>query len=136
MLRAAVYGLGRWGNRLLESVATSDKIRVTTGISRDPSRHGELAARAGIAIVSSYAKVLKDPAIDAVILATPHSQHCSQVVQAAAAGKHVFVEKPFTLTRKTAERAVDACRQAGVTLALGFNRRFSPSFSKQSHPCA
>jgi predicted dehydrogenase len=72
--------------------------------------------------------VLEDSAIDAVILTTPHSQHCSQVVQAAAAGKHVFVEKPFTLTRKTAERAIDACRQADVTLALGFNRRFSPAF--------
>jgi predicted dehydrogenase len=128
MLRAAIYGLGRWGNRLLESVLESDKIRITTGISRDPSRHAELAERTGIRIVKSYASVLKNPQIDAVVLATPHSQHCAQVVQAAAAGKHVFVEKPFTLTRKTAERAVDACREAGVTLALGFNRRFSPAF--------
>jgi predicted dehydrogenase len=128
MLRATIDWLGRWGNRLLESVRESDKIRITTGISRDPSRHAELAQRAGIRIVKSYASVLKNPEIDAVVLATPHSQHCAQVVQAAAAGKHVFVEKPFTLTRKTAERAVDACREAGVTLALGFNRRFSPAF--------
>jgi predicted dehydrogenase len=128
MLRVAIYGLGRWGNRLLESVRESDKVRVTTGISRDPARHAELATRTGIKIVSSYANVLKDSNIDAVLLATPHSQHCAQVVQAAAAGKHVFVEKPFTLTRKTAERAIDACRQAGITLALGFNRRFSPAF--------
>jgi predicted dehydrogenase len=128
MLRVAIYGLGRWGNRLLESVRESDKVRVTTAISRDPARHAELAARTGIKIVSSYARVLKDPDIDAVILATPHSQHCKQVEQAAAAGKHVFVEKPFTLTRKTAERAIDACKQAGITLALGFNRRFAPSF--------
>jgi predicted dehydrogenase len=128
MIRAAIYGLGRWGNRLLDSVRDSDKIRVTTGISRDPSRHAELAARSGIEIVSSYARVLKNPQIDAVILTTPHSQHCAQVVQAAAAGKHVFVEKPFTLTRKSAERAIDACRKADVTLALGFNRRFSPAF--------
>ena len=128
MLRVAIYGLGRWGNRLLDSVRESDKIRVTTAISRDPARHAELAQRTGIRIVTSYARVLKDPEVDAVLLATPHSQHCAQVVQAAAAGKHVFVEKPFTLTRKTAERAVEACRAAGVTLALGFNRRFSPAF--------
>src|SRR5690606_18510306 len=128
MLRAAIYGLGRWGNRLLESVGSSPKIRFTTGISRDPSRHAELAARTGIEIVASYANVLRNPDIDAVVLATPHTQHCAQVVQAAKAGKHVFVEKPFTLTRKTAERAVDACRQAGVTLGLGFNRRYAPSF--------
>jgi predicted dehydrogenase len=128
MVRAAIYGLGRWGSRLLESVRDSGEIRITTGISRDPSRHTELAQRAGIRIVKSYAGVLKNPEIDAVILATPHSQHCAQVVQAAAAGKHVFVEKPFTLTRKSAERAIDACRQANVTLALGFNRRFAPAF--------
>jgi predicted dehydrogenase len=128
MLRVAIYGLGRWGTRLLESVRESDKVRVTAAISRDPARHADLAQRTGIRIVSSYARVLKDPEIDAVLLATPHSQHCAQVVQAAAAGKHVFVEKPFTLTRKTAERAIEACRKAGVTLALGFNRRFSPAF--------
>lgn len=128
MIRAAIYGLGRWGNRLLDSVRDSAAIRITTGVSRDPSRHADLAQRHGIDVVSSYAKVLKDPAIDAVILATPHSQHAQQIVQAARAGKHVFVEKPFTLTRASAEKAIDACKEAGVTLVLGFNRRFAPSF--------
>ncbi len=128
MIRAAIYGLGRWGNRLLESVQSSDRIRFTTGISRDPSRHADLAARAGIRIVTSYADVLQDPQIDAVVLATPHSQHVEQVTQAAAAGKHVFVEKPFALTRESAQRAIDACTEARVTLALGFNRRFAPAF--------
>jgi predicted dehydrogenase len=128
MIRAAIFGLGRWGNRLLDSVRDSDKMRVTTGISRDPAKHSELAERAGIKIVSSYAKVLKDPAIEAVVLTTPHTLHCKQIEQAAAAGKHVFVEKPFTLSRKTAERALEACDKAGITLAVGFNRRFAPSF--------
>ena len=127
MLRAAAYGLGRWGNRLVESIAESGKIRVTTGISRDPGRH-EALRQTGIEVVSSYADVLKDPAIDAVILATPHSLHCEHIVQAAKAGKHVFVEKPFALTRKSAEEAIDATRKAGVTLAVGFNRRFAPAF--------
>lgn len=128
MIRAAIYGLGRWGNRLLDSVRDSEKVRITTGISRDPGKHSELAQRAGIKIVSSYARVLKDPAIDAVVLTTPHTLHCRQIEQAAGAGKHVFVEKPFTLTRKSAERALDACETAGITLAVGFNRRFAPSF--------
>jgi len=128
MIRAAIYGLGRWGNRLLDSVRDSDKLRVTTGISRDPKRHAELKQRTGIRIVSSYASVLKNPDIDAVILTTPHSLHCRQIEQAAAAGKHVFVEKPFTLNRSSAERALAACEQAAITLAVGFNRRFAPSF--------
>jgi predicted dehydrogenase len=128
MLRAAIYGLGRWGNRLAEAVQRSEKIRFVKGISRDPARHREFSQKTGIRVVSSYGRVLKDPEIDAVILATPHSLHHKQIVQAAKAGKHVFVEKPMTLTRTTAEKAVEACRAAGVTLGLGFNRRFAPSF--------
>jgi len=128
MLRAAIYGMGRWGNRLIESVQASDKIRFVKGISRNPEKHGELAKKAGIAAVVSYADALKDPQIDAVVLATPHSLHHEQIVAAAKAGKHVFTEKPMTLTRATAESAVAACRAAGVTLGLGFNRRYVPAY--------
>jgi predicted dehydrogenase len=60
-------------------------------------------------------------------LATPHKQHAEQIIAAAAAGKHVFVEKPFTLSKASAEAAVAACREAGVVLALGHNRRFLPA---------
>jgi len=127
MLRAAIYGLGRWGRRLLDSVQDSDRIRITTGISRDPAKHAELAAKSGIRVVSSYARVLEDPGIDAVILATPHRQHAAQIVQAARAGRHVFVAKAFTLTNAIAERAIDACEEAGVTLVLKCKRRFAPS---------
>ena len=128
MLNAAIYGLGRWGNRLVESVQGSSKIRVVKGISRDPEKHKEFSQKTGITVVSSYGRVLKDPEIGAVILATPHSLHLKQIQQAAKAGKHVFCEKPLTLTRKTAEKAVEACRAAGVTLSIGFNRRHAPSF--------
>jgi len=128
MLRAAIYGLGRWGSRLVESVQGSEKIRFAKGISRDPEKHREFSQKTGIKVVSSYGRVLKDPEIDAVVLATPHSLHAKQIVQAAKAGKHVFVEKPMTLTRKTAEKAVEACRAAGVTLGIGYSRRYAPAF--------
>ena len=128
MLKVAIYGLGRWGNRLVDSVQASEKIRFVKGISRDPARHKEFSQKTGIKVVSSYGRVLKDPEIDAVMLATPHSLHMKQIIQAAKAGKHVFVEKPMTLTRKSAEKAVEACKAAGVTLGVGFNRRFQPSF--------
>ena len=128
MLKVAIYGLGRWGNRLVDSVQASEKIRFVKGISRDPAKHKEFSQKTGIKIVSSYGRVLKDPEIDAVMLATPHTLHMKQIIQAAKAGKHVFVEKPMTLTRKSAEKAVEACKAAGVTLGVGFNRRFQPSF--------
>jgi predicted dehydrogenase len=74
--------------------------------------------------------LLADPAIDAVVLATPHSMHAGQVIAAAAAGKHVFCEKPFTLGKREAEAAVAAVQKAGVTLGLGYNRRFHPEMAK------
>jgi len=128
MLNAAIYGLGRWGNRLVESVQGSNKIRFVKGISREPASHREFSEKTGIKVLSSYGRVLKDPEIGAVVLATPHSLHWKQIIQAARAGKHVFVEKPMTLTRKTAEKAIEACRAAGITLSMGFNRRHAPSF--------
>lgn len=128
MLKVAIHGVGRWGGRLVESVRDSRKIRIVKGVSRDPEKHGDFVKKTGIPLVSDYAAVLRDPGIDGVVLATPHSLHHRHIVEAARAGKHVYVEKPITLTRETAQQAVDACRQAGVTLALGFNRRYAPAY--------
>jgi predicted dehydrogenase len=81
-------------------------------------------------LAPNFEALLADPKVDAVILATPHSQHVQQVVAAAAAGKHVFCEKPFALTKADAESAVKATEKARVTLGLGYNRRFHPEMTK------
>ena len=133
-LRAAIYGLGRWGNTLVESVQGSEKFRFVKGISRTPENHKEFSQKNGIKVLSSYGRVLNDPEIDAVVLATPHSLHLKQIAQAAKAGKHVFVEKPITLTRKSAEKAIAACQAGGVTLGIGLNRRHAPAFVEMSPP--
>lgn len=129
MLRAAICGAGNFGIRLIEAVqGKSGKIGFTTVVTRDPAGKGALADKFGVALTSRYDEVLRDPAIDAVVLATPHSQHAAEVVAAAKAGKHVYVEKPFALTREEAETAIEVCRAAGVTLAVGYNRRHAPAF--------
>src|SRR3974390_1945482 len=129
MLRAAICGAGHWGTRLIESVqGKSGKIGFTAVVTRDPDGKRELAARFGLELPARYEDVLSDRNVDAVVLATPHSQHASQIVAAAQTGKHVFAEKPFTLTRADAERAIAACRAAGVTLQVGFNRRYAPAY--------
>ena len=74
--------------------------------------------------------MLADKSIDAVVLATPHTRHRAQVEAAAAAGKHVFCEKPFALTVEDAKAAIAACRKAGVALGVGHNRRLWPSIVK------
>jgi len=128
MLRAAVVGLGRWGQRLVSSVeGEGERIRFVAGCVRTPAKVEAFAARHGLALGRDYAAVLADKAIDAVVLATPHTQHHDQVLAAAAAGKHVFCEKPFTLSKASAEAAIAACAEAGVTLAVGHNRRFLPA---------
>ena len=129
MLNVAIYGMGSWGSRLIDSVqGKSNKIKFVTGITRDAAKHRAAAGKYGLTLTSSYADVLKDPTVDAVLIATPHSMHCQHICEAARAGKHVFAEKPITLTAATAQQAVDATKAAGVTLGLGLNRRYAPSF--------
>ena len=128
MLNAAVIGLGGWGQKLAQSVhGKSDKLQIACGVTRTVSKAAEFARSTGIPVTDDYETVLRDPAIDAVIIATPHSQHVEQVVRAAAAGKQVFVEKPLALTRAAVSEAFEACERAGVLLAVGQNRRFLPA---------
>jgi predicted dehydrogenase len=137
MLRTAICGAGHWGTRLIESVqGRSAKIGFVAAVSRDPAALKPFAERHGLALSSDYAAVLADKAIDAVVLATPHSQHAEEIAAAAQAGKHVFVEKPFTLTRASAESAIAACKDAGITLHVGFNRRYAPAYADMTRRIA
>lgn len=131
MINAAIVGLGQWGQNLVNSVqGKSDVIRFTTGATRTPSKAAAYASENGIALRDSYEKVLADPLVDAVVLATPHTQHAEQVVAAANAGKHVFTEKPLALDQPSAAAALSACATAGVTLAVGYNWRFQPALQE------
>jgi predicted dehydrogenase len=127
MIRAAIVGLGWWGQNLVNSVAQSPSIRFTTAHTRTQSTAAAFCKASGLRWVGSLQAILDDPAIDAVVFATPHTQHADQVIQAAAAGKHVFVEKPFSLSLADAHKAKQAAEAAGIVLAVGFNRRFHPS---------
>jgi predicted dehydrogenase len=128
MIRAAIVGIGRWGRMLVNSVQSeSAAIRFTAGHSRTRSSAEAFCAEKGIALADDLDAILSDPSIDAVVFATPHSQHGAQVERAAAAGKHVFMEKPFTLDVKSAEAALDAAARAGVVLGIAYPRRFHPA---------
>jgi predicted dehydrogenase len=127
MIRAAIVGLGLWGRQLVDAVEGSEAIRFVAANTRSPAKVEAYCRDKNIRLVDEYSAVLAMPDIDAVVLATPHSQHVAQVCAAAEAGKHVFVEKPLALDLEGAQTAVEACRRAGVVLAVGFNRRFHPS---------
>jgi predicted dehydrogenase len=72
--------------------------------------------------------LLASKTVQALIVASPHSQHVSQIKDAAGAGLHVFTEKPLALNIESALDAIEACRRASVVLAVGFNRRFLPAY--------
>jgi predicted dehydrogenase len=126
MIGCAIAGFGWWGKHLAGRLAQSTSMRV--GVIVEPSAERVASARAsGFRTVDHLDVALADSGIDAVILTTPNELHEAQVIAAAAAGKHVFCEKPLGLTKASAERSVAACRKAGVVLGIGHERRFEPA---------
>ena len=128
MVRAAIVGIGRWGRTLVGAVqGQSDSFRFVAGHTRTRSKAASFCAEHGIALKDSLDEILADPGIDAVVFATPHSEHGGQVERGAAAGKHVFMEKPFTLDRASAAPAIEAAERAGIVLGVAYPRRFHPN---------
>jgi predicted dehydrogenase len=128
MIDAAIIGLGWWGRRHVEAARdTGAGLRYVLGVTHEPDEIADFAAEQRLPIATDYAVALADPAIRAVVLATPHTLHPAQVEAAAEAGKHVFCEKPFALDVGDAARAVAACRRAGVVLGVGHDWRYRPA---------
>jgi predicted dehydrogenase len=120
--RVASIGLGRWGQMLADKAKLAG-IDVVRCFARTPETREAFAAANGARPAASYDEVLADPDVEAVLLATPHSTHADLVVAAAEAGKHVFVDKPYTLTVAEGKRAMRSAEAAGVMLQVGHNRR-------------
>ncbi len=127
MINAAIVGIGWWGQKIVTAVqGKSTNLCFIRGVSKEPDEARDFAARHGILLSSALDDVLADPDVQAVVLATPHSLHTEQIIACAKAGKAVFCEKPLALNKLDAKRSVDACKQAGVLLGIGTNKRFWP----------
>ena len=126
MIHAAITGLGWWGQHVVRSLAGSEHLRIVKAVETNAAR-AAFAAEHGLQFAGDLANALADPAIDAVILCTPHAVHTEQVLACAAAKKPVFCEKPLALTRADAARSVAACSAAGVMLGIGHERRYEPA---------
>lgn len=130
-LACAFVGTGWWGAELAKAAATlPGKLAFAGFFSLDNSQRAKLAAQYGGIAFPSWESVLHDATVEAVVLATPHSQHAAQVIAAAQAGKHVFVEKPLALDVAGARRAAEVCGERKRILAVGHNRRFMPGARK------
>ena len=125
MIKAAIVGLGWWGGIIYRQLASSAVIRPVLGV--EPADAPRKAAEAaGLETTTRFEDALERPDIRAVILATPHKHHATQIVAAARAGKHVFCEKPLCTTAREMDAVAEAVTTAKVQLGIGHERRFEP----------
>src|ERR1044071_6498315 len=124
-LNIGVIGRGCGGRVIVPLAKSSTKLRVVAAADPDPAA-AEFARQQTVPLAKSYEDVLGNPEVQAVVLCTPHTLHTDQIERAANAGKHVFCEKLLSLSRKEVIRAVEACNQNNVKLAVGHEKRFEP----------
>ncbi|HEX6299993.1 MAG TPA: Gfo/Idh/MocA family oxidoreductase [Acidimicrobiia bacterium] len=118
-----LVGLGWWGGELARATDTGGVARVVSCFARREDSRNEFALAHGCRPAASLDEMLSDPDVEGVLIATSHQSHRDLVEQAAAAGKHIFVEKPLTTTVADGRASVDAAVGAGVILQVGHQRR-------------
>ena len=122
-LRVAALGIGWWSDMLADAIARSDMITLVACYTRSADKRQAFAARYGCRAAASYDEILADASIEAIINTTPNAAHLETVRLAAAAGKHVFLDKPIANTVADGREIARACEHAKVVLSLGYQRR-------------
>jgi predicted dehydrogenase len=126
-LRVACLGMGWWSDVLADAMKRSPQFEIVSCYTRSEEKRKAFAAKYGCAAAASYEAILKDPRVEVIINTTPNNVHLETTRAAAQAGKHVFLDKPIANTVADGKAITEACREAGVVLALGYQRR------KESH---
>jgi predicted dehydrogenase len=127
-LRVACIGMGWWSDVLADAIKRSDKIAIAACYTRSQDKRQAFAKKYGCRPAATYDEVLADRSIEAIINTTPNDVHLATTRAAAAAGKHVFLDKPIANSVSDGRAITDCCRQAGVVLALGYQRRRESHF--------
>jgi UDP-N-acetyl-2-amino-2-deoxyglucuronate dehydrogenase len=130
-IRIAIVGAGLAATpHALALNELHDEVEVVGVAGRSPERLDRFASTYGFPVSESFDAVLNDPRVDAVTVLTPPYTHLELVEQAAAARKHVLLEKPLDISMARAKRAVQVCREAGVQLGVVFQNRFRPAVAR------
>ncbi len=132
VIKVGVIGAGRIGKIHAETLATRVPGAVVEAIADvNITAAQELAEKLHIPhVYSDYKKIMEDPTIDAVAICSSTNTHADLMIEAAAAGKHIFCEKPVDHSLAKIDKAIAAVNKAGVKCQIGFNRRFDPNFKK------
>ena len=123
-----IIGAGMIARYHAQAIAATPGSHLVAMTRHDPARRRETEAEFDVPCEPSLDALLARPDVDVVTICTPSGQHAAQTVAAARAGKHVLVEKPMALSLADAEAMIQACRAAGVTLGVAFQRRTSPTY--------
>jgi myo-inositol 2-dehydrogenase/D-chiro-inositol 1-dehydrogenase len=129
MIHFALFGAGRIGRIHASNIAAHGAARLKYVVDVDAAAAGRIAESEG-ATVADTARALADPGVDALLIASPTDTHAALIEAGARAGKAMLCEKPVDLDVGRAKAAVAAAERAGVLLAIGFNRRYDPSFRR------
>ncbi len=130
MLKAAQVGLGWWGSQVTKVLQGSVKLEIVCGVDPAEAIRERYHADYGLPVLADYRRALDDDDVEAVILTIPHRLHEEAVLEAAAAGKQIFCEKPLSLSVDSARRMIEACDRAGIVLGIGHERRFEPAWEE------
>lgn len=125
-LGVGVIGLGEIGQQHLRSFDRAAGSRVVAVADLDPGLREQSAEARGAAAYSDYRELLADPAVEVVSVCLPHSLHLPVALEAAAAGKHLLVEKPLALNVAECDEVISAVEAAGVTAAVQHNQIYYP----------
>jgi len=120
--------MGWWSDVLADAIRRSGKLEIVTCFSRSEEKRNAFAKKYGCGVSKSLEEVLKNKGIEGVINTTPNDAHLETTAAAARAGKHVFLDKPIANTIADARAITRACREAGVVLAIGYQRRRESHF--------
>jgi predicted dehydrogenase len=129
-VRMAFVGLGWWSGMLADAARSSNKIAIAACHSRSENKMNDFTETYGGIAKKTFAGVVSDEAIDAVVLTTPNSAHSLQAIEAAKNGKHVFVEKPMALSVTECKEMIEAASAAGTLLVVGQNARRMARYRK------
>ncbi len=124
-----LLGAGRIGKTHAKAVSQLENAKLAAVFDPFEDAANDIAAQTG-ARVDTLDAIMNDPAIDAVIIATPTDLHAEQIEQAAHAGKAIFCEKPIHLDGERVRECLKVVEETGAKLMVGFNRRFDPNFAE------
>jgi predicted dehydrogenase len=127
-VKVASVGLGWWSDVLADAIRRSGKLQIAACFSRSEEKRKAFAGKYHCRAAVSYEEILADKTIEGVINTTPNAAHLETTLAAARAGKHVFLDKPIANTIADGRAITEACRKAGVVLAVGYQRRRESQF--------